>query len=92
MHGEEFDQHVVLLGHHQVLLPGKVEHRAFGELVHALLADEPLFAGVLPEEEIEHHAYHWDKREPQYPRQSLGGLAVVHQPAYQGKHDDGGVE
>ena len=82
VHGEEFDQHVVLLGHHQILLPGKVEHRAFGELVHALLADEPLFAGVLPEKEIEHQSHHGQEDEHQEPCQGLGRLAVVHQHGY----------
>ena len=90
--GKHADDPLVCRGQRESALLGKLEHTALRELLQATLADHTFPSRVLPEEEIEHHAYHWDKREHQYPRQSLGGLAVVHQHAYQGKHDDGGVE
>ena len=76
---EKLYQHAVLLGQHEVLLFGKLEHGALSQLVHAALADILLLTRVLPEEEIKHYSYYGHEDKHHHPGHRLGRLTVVHE-------------
>ena len=76
---KEFDECLMVLGQQEVFLLSKLQHRPLGELVEALLRDEPLLARVLSEEEIEHDAHHGQKYQHQHPCHGLGRLPMIHE-------------
>ena len=71
----------------QFALLGVFQHAAFGEPVHAPLADEAFLARVLSEEEVENDAHHRYECKHKKPRHSLGRLPMVHQNSHH--HADG---
>ena len=72
----------------QILLLGKLQHRALGQLVHASIADQPFLSRVLPEEDVEDDSHERHESEHKNPRHRLGGLSVVHQDGDDsGNHD-----
>ena len=74
---KEVYQRLMLLRESQVLLLGKLQHRALRQLVHAPLAHVTLLAGVDAKEEIEHDAHHWHKVDHECPGHRLSWLTVV---------------
>ena len=90
--GKKLYQRLVVVGNHQVFLLDKLEHGALGELVEALLTDETLLAGVLPEKEIEDDAQQGQEGEHQHPGHGLGGLTVVHEHPDHGTYDGKAVD
>ena len=88
--GEKPHQRKLVFGNMEVLLFGKFEHGALGELIHTALTDHALFAYVLTEEEIERNAHHGQEYEHHQPSHGLHRLTVVHQHScHRGyNHDD----
>ena len=89
---EEVDELTMLFGQLQVLLFDELQHRTFGKLVEAPLADEPLLAGVQAEEEVEHQAYYRHEPYHQRPGHPLGRLAIVHHHVDDGQNDNHLIE
>ena len=86
--GEQFDQRVVFLWQMKILLFGELQHGTFSQLIHTVLRDHLLLAGVLSEEEIEDKTYHWQEDQHQHPCHGLGRLPVVEQHhQYAGNND-----
>ena len=83
--GKEPHQGLAVGRQMQVLLLGKLQHRALGELVHGTVADEPLLTDVLSEEHIEHDAEKGHKEQHHNPSYGLRWLFIVHQY----RHDSG---
>ena len=90
--GKQLYECLVIVGNHQVFLFHKLQHRPLGQLVEALLADEPFLTRVLSEEEIEEDAQQGQECQHQHPCHGLGGLAIVHQHAYHGSHHGQAVD
>ena len=76
---KQVDRLPVGLGQVQVVLLGELQHRPFGELVHAALAHHALLACVYAEEDVEQYAHNRHEEDDQRPCHGLGRLAVVHQ-------------
>ena len=74
---KEIDQRHVLLRQSQILLLGKLEHRALSQLVHTPFAHIALFTGVDTKEDIEHDTHHWYEVDHQCPGHRLGRLTII---------------
>ena len=62
------------------------------KLVDAALTDKALFARVLSEKEVEHHAQNGRKGKHHQPRHGFHWLTVLHQHVDHTNHDDDDVD
>ena len=82
---------------YQLISPGKVtksllslifRHRTLAQARKTFLADEPFFARIASEEEIERQPHHWKEDKHQYPCHRLHRIPVVEQNNNDSKQDD----
>ena len=90
--GEEVNQLLVGVWQLQFALLGVFQHAAFGEPVHAPLADEAFLSRVLSEEEVENDAHHRYECKYKKPRHSLGRLPMVHQNSHHHANGDDDIK
>ena len=90
--GEQRNQLSVLVGQHQAVLLGKLQHTALCQLVEGVLRDDAFLADVLAEEDIEHYSHRRCKDKHQHPGHCLGRLPPVHEHCSHGRSHDKAVD